>query len=68
MNDGGLLKTLLFSSRTEASQKTARPQRRLEEIVRRDLKEVGTSRDGVKVDALKRMGWEKNVFSPIFLW
>jgi hypothetical protein len=37
------------------------PRTEWEEVVRRDLKEIGTSWQGLKREALSRLGWRKGV-------
>ena len=38
-----------------------------EDVVRKDLREMGTSWEGVKREALNRLGWRRNARSSVGL-
>ena len=46
-----------------AKQKAVHPQIGWEEVIRKDLKEIGIAWEDVKRDALNILGWRRSVFS-----
>ena len=50
-----------------ATRKASRPRLRWEGVINKDLKEMGTSWEGVKREALNRIGWKKSVRSCVGL-
>ena len=56
MKDDRLQKIVLFDQSSGATRKAGRPRLGLEDIINKDLKEMGTSWEGVKREALNRLG------------
>ena len=52
-----LPKIVLFGQSSSAEQKTGYPRLGWEDVIKKNLKEIGTSWEGVKRDALNRLGW-----------
>ena len=67
MKDDRLPKILLFDQLSGATRKAGRPCLDWEDIIYEDLKEMGTSWDGVKREALNRLGWRRSVCSYLGL-
>ena len=56
MNDDRLPKIVLFGQPSGATWKAGRPCLGWEDVINKDLKEMGTSWEGVKREALNRLG------------
>ena len=67
MKDDRLPKIVLFGQPSGSTRKAGRPCLCLEDIINKDLKEMGTSWEGVKREALNRLGWRKSVRSCVGL-
>ena len=67
MKDDRLPKIVLFGQPSEATQKTGRPCLGWEDAINKYLKEMGTSWEGVKREALNRLGWRRSVCSWVGL-
>jgi len=59
-----LPKIVLFAQPT---RKAGRPCLGWEDVINKDLKEMGTSWEGVKREALNRLGWRRSVLSCVGL-
>ena len=57
MKDDRLPKIVLFGQPSGATRKAGRPFLGWEDVINKDLKEMGTSWEGVKREALNRLGW-----------
>ena len=67
MKDDRLRKSVLFGQPSGATQKAGRPCLGWEDVINKDLKEMGTSWEGVKREALNRLGWRRSVRSCVGL-
>ena len=67
MKDERLPKIVLFGQPSRAKRKAGCPRLGWEDITKKDLKEIGTSREGVKREALNRLGWRMSVRSCLGL-
>ena len=67
MKDDRLPKIFLFGQPTGATRKAGRPRLGLRDIINKDLMEIGTSWEGVKREALNRLGWRRSVRSFVGL-
>ena len=67
MKDDRLPKIVLFGQPSGATQKAGRPCLGWEDVINKDLKEIGTSWEGVKREALNRLGWRRSVRSCVGL-
>ena len=67
MKDDRLPKTVLFGQPSGATRKAGRPCLGWEDVINKDLKEMGTSWEGVKREALNRLGWRRSVRSCVGL-
>ena len=67
MREDRLLRIVLFGQLSRAKRKGGRPQLGWEEVVMKDLREMGTSWEGVKREALNRLGWRRSVHSFVGL-
>ena len=56
-----LSKIVLFSQPSGGTRKAGRPCLGWEDVIIKDLKEMGTSWEGVKREALNRLGWRKRM-------
>jgi hypothetical protein len=65
--DDRLPKVVLFGQPSRAKQKAGRPRLGWEDVIKKDLKEMGTSWVGVKREALNRLGWRRIVRSCVGL-
>ena len=63
MKDDILPKITVFDQPSRAKRKAGCPQLGKEDVIKKDLKEMGKSRDGVKRDTLDRLGYRKIVTS-----
>ena len=54
MKNDGLLKILLLRQLSRVRQKAGRPPLGWEDVIKTDLKEMGTFWEGIKKDALRR--------------
>jgi hypothetical protein len=57
------LKIVLFSQPSRAKRKAGRPLLGWEDVLKKDLMEMGTSWEGVKREALNRIGLRRSVRS-----
>ena len=67
MKDDRLPKIVLFGQLSKAKWKAGRPQLGWEDVAKKDLREMGTSLEGVKREALNRWRWRKSVNSCVGL-
>ena len=67
IKDERLPKIVLFGQPSGATGKAGRPRQGWENVISKDLKEMGTSWDGVKREALNRLGWRRRVRSCVGL-
>ena len=67
MKNDRLLKIVLFGQPSRSDPTTGRTCLRWEDVIRKDLKEMGTSREGVKRVALNILGWRRSVRSCVGL-
>ena len=67
MKDDRLPKIVLFGQPSGATQKAGRSCLGCEDVINKDLKEMGTSWEGVKRKALNRLGWRRSVRSCVGL-
>ena len=67
MKDDRLPKIYLFGQPSGATRKVGRPRLGWEDVINKDLKEVGISWEGVKRKALNRLGWGRSVRSCVGL-
>ena len=65
MKDDRLLKIVLFGQPSRAKQKADRPCLGWDDVIKKDLKEVGTFWRSVKREALKGLGWSRSVRSCV---
>ena len=63
MKDDRLPKIVLFGNPSGAKQKAGRPRLGWEYFIKKDLKEMGTFWEGVKREALSRLGWKRSLRS-----
>ena len=59
MKDDILSKIVLFGQPSRAKRKAGCPRLRLEDVIKKDLKKTGASGEGVKRDALNKLGMEE---------
>ena len=55
------LSEIVLSSRVK--RKAGHPRVRREEFVKKELKKIGNSREGIKWDALNILGWRRSMCS-----
>ena len=67
MKDDRLPNIFLFGQPSGAKRKAGRPRLGWEDVINKDLKGMGTSWEGVKRQALNRLGWRKRVRSYVGL-
>jgi hypothetical protein len=67
MRDDRLPKIVLFCRPSGAKWKAGRPRLGWEGVIKKDLKEMGTSWAGVKREALNRLGRRRSVRSCVDL-
>jgi hypothetical protein len=67
MKDDILPKIVLFSKASRAKLKEGRPRLGWEDVMKKDLKEMGTSWAGVKREALNRLGWRRSMRNSVGL-
>ena len=60
-------KIVLFGQLSGATRKTGRPFLGVEDVMNKDLKEMGTTWEGVKREALNRLGWRRSMCSCVGL-
>ena len=65
MKDEKLPKIVLFGQLSKTRGKAGRPRLGWKDVTKKDLKEMGTSWEGIKRDALNRLGWRRSVRSCI---
>ena len=63
MKKDRLQKIVLFGQLSRIKRKAGRPRVGWDNIVRKDLREIGTSMEGVRREALNRLGWKESVCS-----
>ena len=63
MKDNRLLKIVLFGQPSGTTQKAGCPCLSWEDVINKNLKEMGTSWEGVKRKALNRLCWRRSVHS-----
>jgi hypothetical protein len=61
MKDDRLPKIVLFGQPSRAKRKAGHPRLGWEDVIKKDSKEMGTSREGVKREAFNRLGWMRSV-------
>ena len=61
MKDDRLPKIILFGQTSRAKRKASRPRLGWKEVINKDLKELGTSWEGVKREALNKLGWRRSM-------
>ena len=67
MKDDILPKIVLSDQPSGATKKAGCPCLGWEDVINKDLKEIGTSKEGVKREALNRLGWRRSVCSYVGL-
>ena len=67
MKDNRLPKSVLFGQPSGATRKAGRPCLGWEDVINKDLKEMGTSWEGVRRETLNRLGWRRSVRSCVGL-
>ena len=67
MKDDRLPKIVLFGQSSGATRKAGRPRLSWEDVINKDLNEMGTSWEGVKREALNRLDWRRSVRSCVGL-
>ena len=67
MKDDRLPKIVLFGQPSGATRKAGCPCLGWEDVINKDLKEMGTSWEGVKREALNRLGWRRSERSCVGL-
>ena len=67
MKDERLPKFVLFGQPSGATRKACRPCLGWEDVINKDLKEMGTSWEGVMRETLNRLGWRRSVRSCVGL-
>ena len=67
MKDDRLPKIVLFGQPSGATRKAGRPCLGWEDGINKNLKEMGTFWEGVKMEALNRLGWRRSVRSCVGL-
>jgi hypothetical protein len=67
MKDDRLPKIVLLGQPSRAKRKAGRPRLGWEDVIKKALKEMGTSLDGVKREALNTLGWRRSVRSCVGL-
>ena len=67
MKDVRLPQTVLIGQPSGATLKAECPRLVWEDIINKELKEMGTSWEGVKTEALNRLGWRRSVRSCVGL-
>jgi hypothetical protein len=65
--DDILPKIVPFGQPSRAKRKAGRPWLGIEGVIKKDLKEMGTSWEGVKREALNILRWKRNVRSCVGL-
>jgi hypothetical protein len=61
MKDDRMPKIVFFDQPSRAKRKAGRPRLGWEDVIKEDLKEIGTSWESVKREALNRLGWRRSV-------
>jgi hypothetical protein len=67
IRDNRLPKIVLFGLPPRAKQKAGRPWLGWRDVIKKDLREIETSREGVKREALNKFGWRRSVLSCVGL-
>ena len=67
VKDDRLPKIVFFGQLSGATRKAGRPRMSWEDVINKDLKEIGTSLEGVKRKALNRLDWRRSVRSCVGL-
>ena len=63
VKDDRLPKIALYGQPSRARRKTGCPRLGWEDVIKKDLKDMGTSWEGVQRESLNRLGWKKSVRS-----
>ena len=67
LKDDRLPKIVLFGQPSGTTRKAGRPCLGWEDVINKDLKEMGTSWEGVKREISNRLGWRRRVRSCVDL-
>ena len=67
MKDNRFPKMVLLGRPAGAEWKAVRPRLGWEDVMNKDLKEIGTSLDGVRREVLNRLVWKRSVRSRVGL-
>ena len=65
MKGDRLSKIVLFGQPSRAKQRTGRPHLGWEDVIKKYLKEMGTSWEGVKKEDLNRLRWRRSILSGV---
>ena len=60
MKEDRLSEIVLFGQPSGATRKTGRPRLGWEDVMNKDLKEMGTSWEGLKREDLNKLGWRRS--------
>ena len=60
MKDDRLPKIILFSQPFGAKRKAGHPRSGWEDVIKKECREMGTSWEAVKREALNRLGWRRS--------
>ena len=67
MKDDRLQKIFLYGQPPRTEQKASSPHLGWEDVIKKDLMEMETSWEGVKMEALNILGWKRSVRSCVGL-
>jgi hypothetical protein len=67
MKDNRLPKIVFFGLPSRPKRKSGRPRLGWGDVIKKDLRELGTSQEGVKRETLNRFGWRRSVLSCVGL-
>jgi len=67
LKDDRLPKIGLFGQLSRAKRKAGRLRLEWEDVIKNDLREIGTSREGIKREALNRLEWRRSMRSCVGL-
>ena len=67
MKDNKLPKIVFFGQPSKANPKAGRPRLGWKDVIKKDLKKMGASWEGVTRETLNRLGWRKSMCSCIGL-
>jgi len=65
MKDDRLPKIVLLGQPSRAKRKAGRPRLGWEDVIKKDLKEMEATWEGIKRKALSRLGWRRSVCSCV---